>query len=307
MYIQQGCLFSFEEIIKFQPKTRLEMILTELNFDNLIAQLSKSRSSCGPIGYSTVSLINAFIAMQVERIPTLTDLSEKLRTNPILRYCCGFNVIGRTPSTATLSRFFNKLSSTTALEKDFHALVKHAAELGMIKGDTVAIDSTKIDTYEKAKPKSKLKNDGKSADWGCKRDTEGNKVKWFGYKLHILCDTQSELPLSILMSPASRYDGELAAPLITKYLNEYSDIFNTKYYIMDSGYDQVKNYDFVVQNAKATPIIAYNKRGEYAPPEGFNENFEPICSMGYPLVYWGKDGNFLKYRCPHVLGKVDCP
>lgn len=307
MYIQQGCLFSFEEIIKFQPKTKLEMILSELNFDNLIAELSKSSSSSGPKGYSIISLINTFIAMKVERIPTLTDLSEKLKTNPVLRYCCGFEVFGKTPSPATLSRFLNKLSSTTALEKDFHALVKRAAELGMIDGNKVAIDSTKIDTYEKAKPKSKLKNDGKSADWGCKRDTEGNKIKWYGYKLHILCDTQSELPLSILMSPASRYDGELAAPLITKYQNEYSDIFDTKYYIMDSGYDQVKNYDFVVQNAKAMPIIAYNKRGELAPPEGFNEKFEPICSMGYPLVYWGKDGNFLKYRCPHILGKVDCP
>jgi hypothetical protein len=30
MYIQQECLFSFEEILKFQPKSKLEMILSEL-------------------------------------------------------------------------------------------------------------------------------------------------------------------------------------------------------------------------------------------------------------------------------------
>ena len=29
--------------------------------------------------------------------------------------------------------------------------------------------------------------------------------------------------------------------------------------------------------------------------------------MGYPLTYWGKDGNYLKYRCPHVTGKTNCP
>lgn len=164
MYIQQECLFSFEEILNFQPKSKLEMILSELCFDNLISELRKLHTMCGPKGYPVETLINAFIAMQVERIPTLTDLSEKLKTNPILRYCCGFKVLGKTPSTATLSRFLTKLSTTTSLEQEFHNLVKKAIDIGIIEGSEVAIDSTKIDAYEKSKPKSHLKNDGKSAD-----------------------------------------------------------------------------------------------------------------------------------------------
>jgi transposase, IS5 family len=24
------------------------------------------------------------------------------------------------------------------------------------------------------------------------------------------------------------------------------------------------------------------------------------------MVYWGRDGNYLKYRCPYVLGKAEC-
>lgn len=307
MYIQQECLFSFEEILKFQPKSKLEMILAELNFESIILQLSKTHTSCGPKGYSIQSMLNAFIAMQVERIPTLTGLAEKLKTNPILRYSCGFDILGKTPSTPTISRFLNKISSNTALEKEFYNIVDKAITLGIIDGTEVAIDSTKIHAYEKAKPAKSLNNDGISANWGSKNDTDGNKIKWFGYKLHILCDCKSELPLSILLSPASYYDGELARPLIKKYLSKYSGVLNTKYYLMDSGYDQKKNYEYITNTIKATPIIAYNKRAEYAPPEGVNENFEPICSMGYPLVYWGKDGNYLKYRCPHAVGKVDCP
>jgi len=50
----------------------------------------------------------------------------------------------------------------------------------------------------------------------------------------------------------------------------------------------------------------YNKRGSYAPPEKLNENLHPICSMGYELSYWGKDGDYLKFRCPHAVSKVDC-
>lgn len=55
-------------------------------------------------------------------------------------------------------------------------------------------------------------------------------------------------------------------PLIKKYLNRYSGVLDTKYYYMDSGYDQVKNYNYVISEANATPIIAYNKRREYGPP-----------------------------------------
>ncbi len=29
--------------------------------------------------------------------------------------------------------------------------------------------------------------------------------------------------------------------------------------------------------------------------------------MGYSLPYWGKDGDYLKFRCPHATGKINCP
>lgn len=76
---------------------------------------------------------------------------------------------------------------------------------------------------------------------------------------------------------------------------------------MDSGYDYQKVYDFITYKVKAQPIIAFNRKGAYAPPERINEKFQPICSMGYPLTYWGKDGDYLKLRCPHATSKIDCP
>lgn len=76
---------------------------------------------------------------------------------------------------------------------------------------------------------------------------------------------------------------------------------------MDSGYDIQDNYDYIINDFHSQPIIAYNKRGSFAPPEELNEELHPVCSMGYELTYWGKDGDYLKFRCPHVLGKVDCP
>lgn len=137
--------------------------------------------------------------MQVEQIAAFKKLVARLKTDPVFRYTCGFNILSKTPSASTFSRFLAKISGSPYLEDDFLNLVKRGKSLGIIDGTNVVIDSTKIDAYEKAKPKSKLKNDGKSANWGAKRDTDGNKIRWFGYKLHILADCKSELPLSVLV------------------------------------------------------------------------------------------------------------
>lgn len=123
------------------------MILAELDFDNLISELIKINTSCGPKKYPIRTMLNAFIAMQVERIPTLTNLSEKLKTNPILGYSCEFSVLEKTPSPQTISRFLQKISCNNTLEKEFYNIVEKAISLGIIDGTEVAIDA-----YEKVQP-----------------------------------------------------------------------------------------------------------------------------------------------------------
>ncbi len=307
MYIRQECLFSFDELIKFQPETKLEMVLSQLDFSNVVLSLSRPEYKRGPKGYDPLPLLYALIAMQLEKIPTIAKLVDRLKSDPVFRYNCGFNVLGPVPSTSTFSRFLNLISKSDALEEDFKQLILKAKNLNIIDGANIAIDSTKLNSFEKPKPKSKLKDDGKSPNWGKKKDTDGNDIKWFGWKLHILADCKSELPLAIEITPASVNDSILAIPLLKKLKEFYGNAFNVRHCIMDSGYDIKENYDYIMNEFHAQPIIAYNKRGSFAPPEGLNERLHPICSMGYELVYWGKDGDYLKFRCPHVLGKADCP
>jgi transposase len=300
-------LISFEEIMEFQQETKLEMILSQIDISKLANALRKSSNSKGPKGYEPTTLIYALIAMQVEKIQTIKDLVLNLKQNPILRYCCGFEVLGKVPSESTFSRFLDKLTQTNELEKLFHQLVIHAKELNIIDGEHVSIDSTKLDSYEAAKPKKSINDDGTNPNWGMKRDTNGNNIRWFGWKLHILCDSKSELPLDILITPASSYDGTVAVPLIKQFLDNYQDTFKPTYYAMDSGYDLEYVYKDIINDFKGIPIIAYNPRGSYAPPIGLDEDLNPICSGGYKLVYWGKDGDYLKFRCPHAIGKCNCP
>jgi len=293
--------------MKFQQKTKLEMILFQIDVSNLACKLRKSHNSKGPKGYEPETLIYALIAMQVEKIQTIKDLVLNLKQNPVLRYCCGFGVLGKVPSESTFSRFLDKLIQTDELEQLFHSLVVKAKELNIIDGEHISIDSTKLIFYEAAKPKKYIVDDDYNPNWGIKKDTNGNTVKWFGWKLHILCDSKSELPLDILVTPANTYDGTVAIPLIKQFFNNYKDIFKPKYYAMDSGYDFEYVYKDIINEFNGIPIIAYNPRRSYAPPAGLDEDFNPICSAGYKLVYWGKDGNHLKFRCPHALGKCNCP
>lgn len=307
MYIRQTTLFSFEEIIKFQQQTKLELILEQIDVSDLTNEIKRPSSSKGPRGYDPESLIYSLIAMQVEKINSIKNLVLKLKENPVLRYCCGFDVLGSVPSESTFSRFLDKLSNSEHLEEIFRNLVIKAKELDIIDGEHISIDSTKLDSYEAAKPKKDIIDDGTNPNWGMKRDTNGNNIRWFGWKLHILCDSKSELPLSLMMTPASSYDGTVAIPLIEQFFENYKDRFKPKYYAMDSAYDLEYVYKEIINEYKGMPIIAYNPRGSYAPPEGLDEEFNPICSGGYKLTYWGKDDNYLKFRCPHATNKCDCP
>ncbi|SES88470.1 hypothetical protein SAMN03080614_101641, partial [Anaerobranca gottschalkii DSM 13577] len=64
MYIRQMSIISFEEIIKFQQETKLEMILSQLDISKIAYSLRKSGYSKGPKGYEVTSMIYALIAMQ---------------------------------------------------------------------------------------------------------------------------------------------------------------------------------------------------------------------------------------------------
>lgn len=80
--------------------------------------------------------------MQVEQIKTFKKLADRLKTDRVFRYTCGFNIFEPTPSRLTFSRFLTKLSRTSALEKHFEALVICAKKLEIVGGTRISIDST---------------------------------------------------------------------------------------------------------------------------------------------------------------------
>jgi hypothetical protein len=50
IYIRQQCLFSFEELIKLQPETKLTLVFKALDLSKVVGGLQK-KSRSGPEGY----------------------------------------------------------------------------------------------------------------------------------------------------------------------------------------------------------------------------------------------------------------
>ncbi len=99
----------------------------------------------------------------------------------------------------------------------------------------MAIDSAAIHAYEKKQPKRKCELTG-NANWGAKFDSFGNKMKWFGYKLHLAMDTKSELPMALTVTPAHVHDGDMAPDL----MEQVAAKTKVSFFVLDAGYDQLK-------------------------------------------------------------------
>jgi len=167
-------------------------------------------------------------------------------------------VLEISPPESTFSRLLDRIAETEALEEEFKSLVLKAKELGIVDGTNVAIDSTQILAFEKSRPSSKIPKDDVSPNWGKKKDTDGNDHKWYGWKLHILADCKSELPLSIIMTPANMNDSTQAIPLMKQFKEHYGSVFRSSYYMMDKIYDVEDIYDYTIKNTDGHGIIVYN-------------------------------------------------
>jgi transposase len=305
MYIRYQPIFPFEEILQFEPETKLIKILSQIDLSEICAKLPKP-SNFGPKVRNREAMLYSPIAMKIENIKTTKALVIRLKSDPVFRYNCGFSFSDPVPSESKFSRFTDQIVGNTILQVLFNNLVEQAINLGMIEGSTVAIDSSEYQSYDAAKPSSQIDKNGQHPDWGSKRDSDGNQIRWFGWKLHVAVDCKSGLPLALIVTPASTADCVMAIPLIEQIKAQFKDRLKTEFYIMDSGYDAKEIYQTVQETYKAQAIIPLNHRGAYAPPEGLDEKGTPICSMGYRMIYWGHEGGCHKFRCPHITGKVDC-
>jgi len=322
MHIIQTPLFDFEAFITVKSNDRLTIVLEALPAEKLIAALEREHWT-GRKGYSVRGMWSALIAGVLYQCQSLAQVARLLRRDKDVRMVCGFSK-DNLPGEDALGRFLNKLvRHEELLEGCFVGLVEQLRELLPGFGAKLAVDSTDIEAYSNGHRKSPSDLD---ARWGVKgyrqggtgvKGTEADTNKgakkgkkrdlyyWFGYKLHLVVDALYELPVSFVVTPANAADTSQMEVLLEKAVPDKPKA-KPEAVIGDKGYDSRDNCRMVFGEYGAAPIIPIREREGAQLPDVCNAKGTPICSCGLEMAYWGRDGKYLKYRCPQAVGKGQC-
>jgi len=189
-------LFPLQEVLDLEPKTRLEKILAEINIQPAVRVLKNTGR--GAKGHNKANIVKALIARQIEQIPDMTALRKRLDEDIKFADTCGYRITEPIPSYDTLCRCFRKLAETEALARITQDLTAKIKELDMVDSEKVALDSSKLESYDSPRPASQIdRDDPNRADWGAKQVSHNNVTKCYGYKLHVVCDTSGEIILAL--------------------------------------------------------------------------------------------------------------
>jgi hypothetical protein len=320
MHIIQSPLFDFEAFISEKSESRLVRVLEALPAEKLLIALEQEHWT-GRKGYSVRGMWSALIAGVLFQCHSLVDVVRLLKRDKETRLICGFSQ-DKMPGEDAFGRFLKKLTKYADLFDEFiNDLVNKLRGLLPGFGAKLAVDSTDILAYSNghrehpsdreagwgAKKKSNSRAKAETGEEGSQKGRkEADIYYWFGYKLHLIIDAFYELPLAFVLTPANEADTRQMKPLLKKAGLDKKEKTNLEALIADKGYDSQENNTFVYKECKAAPIIPIRERKDMQLPDICNAKGTPLCSCGLEMVYWGRDGNYLKYRCPYVLAKSEC-
>ena len=241
------------------------------------------------------ALARAFVGKAVYNHPTTRATIEALRASPVFRRLCGFVRPGDIPSEATFSRAFTEFAEKGLGEKVHEALVAQWVKpelVGHISRDATAIRGRekpmakpkpdkpaprkkgrpRRGEVREPKPETRLERQCRQSaaealaelpvhcDVGTKKNSQGYKETWIGFKLHADVNDCC-LPISVALTAASLHDSQVAIPLM-KMTSERVDYL---YDLMDAAYDAKPIYA-VSRSLGHVPIIDKNARGKEVIP-----------------------------------------
>ena len=255
------------------------------------------------------ALARAFVAKAVYNLPTTELLIEALRGDGNLRRICGWERADQVPSAPTFSRAFGELATSRLLDRVHEALVRQhlgPVLVGHVSRDSTEIEArekpvpkavapkeargrkgrrqrgpaskgeeralpppTRMERQMTQTPEAALAELPTACDRGVKRNAQGYRESWIGYKLHLdVCD--AGLPLLAVTSSASLHDSQAAVPMARLTARRVTALYE----VMDSAYDAA----LIVPACRElghVPIIDSNPRGKEKVP------FEPATARRY--------------------------
>jgi transposase len=270
-----------------------ELVFEKTNFSFIDSIVDPDRERRrGPKGYLPSSLFMALLLMYLKSMNTILELRRFLKSNPEWPVILNLkrNVNGKMqymiPDNSTFSKFAKRLGQKKILEIFMHVVIE-LMNSGIIKGDKVSLDCSIIWAWFKD---CKCANSPKHNNRKCRRHKGRDKdASWtydnhreqyvYGYKVHIMIDSTSGLPLMLAVTKAG-YGENRTIPFFVKILMRLG--VSVKWFLADAAYDSNRTRLMIIRKLKALPFIPLNARNCKGKNEGERkERRKMLCAKFY--------------------------
>lgn len=312
--LPQKLLFTPEELNAHSLK-KYDLLFSNIN----TAPLDQSTYHRGRPPFPRSAILRTLIYKNIRCLPSLTELFIELNEHPNLSATCGLDPSKPIPSVERFSSFLHD-TPNSSLQNIRIDLVKQLISAGEITFKYLSSDSCPIEANVKENNLKTIARDrfDKSkipkGDPDCRLGTivtfpspSQKKIQYFwGYRNHVINDALSELPIHEITKPANVGESPLLIPNLKEIISTYSlnpenqiDAF-----IGDSAYDSIPNFEFIVKELKAKPIIAENPRNKNPQDLKRSRRGHPCCIAGFEMV---SRGIFKDTKQDRIRHKFICP
>lgn len=266
--ITQKTLFDYSEIEILGDLERFKLALDGIDDENLMLKLETKRKN-GRNDYPVRVMWNLIIAMKIFEHKSVSSFRRECKRNSGLRKICGLSDFGNKKHLVPPDRVFTNFLKLLMSEQEevnniFKAQVETLYKTIENFGKTLAGDGKYIDSYAKNKPKKEMTStDNRSendAEYSIKEyhytDEKGNKkVKketHYGFKAHIICDVETELPIAFKVTKGNYDEKKAIEELVVDFAEEQRQIAEN--ILLDRGYDSLHLIKFY-KSYQINPII----------------------------------------------------
>lgn len=229
--------------MKSTRRVSLRKLLSNLDLSKIETRLyEKYQYQQGKPGrppQSPTGLFQCFILMFL-RLESYRDFQAFLQKQSFWRRYLGFK---KTPDIGTFSHFLKRIDHEF-FEEIFYEIVEQLLKKHVLSRHCIAIDGSFL----------KANQDDTQAGWGWDHI---NHYYIYGYKVHVIVDTKTELPLALYFTKANVHDSKAFTPLYHQ-VKSYDTRFRIVSFLGDKGYDSSKIRQMLL-NDEVQPIIKASK------------------------------------------------
>ena len=290
----QGYLFPHLEESLGELTDKQKQVVAVLELARIEKFVRMSNAIRGRNQKNRRAMARAFVAKAVYNFSSTRALIDYLKACSSLRRICGYETVGAIPHEATFSRAFAEFAATELPQRVHEALIEsHQKErlVGHISRDSTAIEGNEKPAKRSPestsdKPKrgrgrprkgeeapvkepnrlerqsrmtlEEMRDDlPKNCDRGTKKNSQGYKESWNGFKLHVDC-ADGQIPISCILTSASVHDSQAAIPLTAMTAGRVTNLYD----LMDAAYDAEAIREYSRARGHVPLIDSNPRRGE---------------------------------------------